>query len=92
MSVSEYRPQLVTRLPAVDGIQIRPGQWVKVVAFSPQDPLSGAVVRVKSITCSVTAPEQKRGLWRVHLENGRWIAPCQVARLATSEEIRKASR
>lgn len=85
--------QQISRLPHDNGTPYRPGQWVKVRDFSDASPDSGAVRRVKSLTCSITTPEQRRAIWRVHLEpDGRSVAASCVERHATIAERQKAER
>ena len=52
--------------------------------------LSGKVRRVKSLTCSITAPDQKFAVWRVHFEDGRCVEWHMVERQATDAEVRTA--
>src|SRR3954447_5970980 len=64
-------PQQVTRIPP-----FRPGNWVKVRDFANAElgsDLSGKIRRVKSVTCSINSPEQKRAIWRIHFEDGRCL-------------------
>src|SRR5437868_4762900 len=79
-------PQQVTRIPPY-----RPGHWVKVKDFSGGElgsDLSGKIRRVKSVTCSINSPEQKRAVWRIHFEDGRCIEWHLIERLATEREVR----
>lgn len=52
--------------------------------------LSGKVRRVKSITCSITSPDQKWAVWRVHFDDGRCVEWHLIDRFATEAEIRSA--
>jgi hypothetical protein len=82
----QAKPQQITRIPPC-----RPGQWVKLKTRDTSDvpaDLAGKVRRVKSLTCSITAPEQKRAVWRVHFEDGRCVEWYLVERPATDAEIR----
>lgn len=89
---STDKPQQVTRIPPY-----RPGMWVKLKTFdareaqglAPAD-LSGKVRRVKSLTCSITSPDQKFAIWRVHFEDGRCVEWHMVERAATENEVRTA--
>ena len=86
--VTDDRPQQVTRIPPY-----RPGMWVKIKNFDQREPgadLSGKVRRVKSLTCSITAPDQKHAVWRVHFEDGRCVEWHMVDRPATDNEVRTA--
>jgi hypothetical protein len=86
--VSHDRPQQVTRIPPY-----RPGMWVKIKQFDRSEPgadLSGKVRRVKSLTCSITSPDQKYAVWRVHFEDGRCLEWHMVERGATESEVRTA--
>lgn len=74
--------QQITRIP-----RWRPGLWVKLAHNAPEG-LAGKVLRVKSLTCAITEPDQARALWRVHFENGRSVAWYLVERQATEEEVR----
>jgi hypothetical protein len=88
VSESTYKPQTVTRIPPY-----RPGSWVKVKQFDPREPgadLSGKVRRVKSLTCSITSPDQRWAVWRVHFEDGRCVEWHMIDRPATEAEIRQA--
>ena len=79
-------PQQVTRIPPY-----RPGNWVKVKNFANGDlgsDLSGKIRRVKSVTCSINSPEQKRAVWRIHFEDGRCLEWHLIERIATEREIR----
>ena len=82
------KPQQVTRIPPY-----RPGMWVKIKELEAREPgsdLSGKVRRVKSLTCSITSPEQKHAVWRVHFEDGRCVEWHMVERAATDAEVRSA--
>jgi hypothetical protein len=86
--VMDDKPQQVTRIPPY-----RPGMWVKIKDFDAREmgsDLSGKVRRVKSLTCSITAPDQKFAVWRVHFEDGRCLEWHMVERPATEAEIRTA--
>lgn len=81
-------PQQVTRIPPY-----RPGSWVKIKDFTSHEmgsDLSGKVRRVKSLTCSITAPDQKSAVWRVHFEDGRCLEWHMIERQATDAEIKTA--
>src|SRR5688572_26255271 len=83
------KPQQVTRIPP-----FRPGMWVKIKSFASREPgsdLSGKVRRVKSLTCSITAPDQKFAVWRVHFEDGRCLEWHMIERQATDAEVRSAA-
>lgn len=85
---SRERPQQVTRIPPY-----RPGMWVKIKQFETRDTgadLSGKVRRVKSLTCSITSPDQKFAVWRVHFEDGRCVEWHMIERPATDGEVRTA--
>ena len=87
-STSEKAPQQVTRIPPY-----RPGTWVKLKQFDPREvgsDMSGKVRRVKSLTCSITSPDQKNAVWRVHFEDGRCLEWHMVERIATDSEVRSA--
>ena len=82
------KPQQVTRIPPY-----RPGMWVKMKQLEARDAgadLSGKVRRVKSLTCSITSPEQQHAVWRVHFEDGRCVEWHMVERAATETEVRSA--
>ncbi len=83
------RMQQVTRIPPY-----RPGTWVKLKQFDPREAgsgdLSGKIKRVKSLTCSITAPDQKNAVWRVHFDDGRCLEWHNVERIATDQEVRAA--
>lgn len=83
----QEKPQQVTRIPPY-----RPGTWVKIKQFEGPSgtELSGKVRRVKSLTCSITAPDQKYAVWRVHFEDGRCLEWHMIERLATEAEVRTA--
>ena len=86
--VTHDRPQQVTRIPPY-----RPGMWVKIKDFDGREmgsDLSGKVRRVKSLTCSITAADQKQAVWRVHFEDGRCLEWHMIERTATEVEIRTA--
>jgi len=86
--VTHDKPQQVTRIPP-----FRPGMWVKIKRFDPRDvgaDLSGKVRRVKSLTCSITSPDQKHAIWRVHFEDGRCLEWHMIERVATDAEVRTA--
>jgi hypothetical protein len=81
-------PPQITRIPPW-----RPGMWVKLKDFdarSQDGGLSGKVRRVKSLTCSLSSPEQRYPVWRVHFEDGRCLEWHLVAREATEGEVRRA--
>ena len=83
-------PQQVTRIPP-----FRPGNWVKVKDFSNGElgsDLSGKIRRVKSITCSINSPDQRRAIWRVHFDDGRCLEWHLIERLATDREVKAATR
>jgi hypothetical protein len=82
------RPQQVTRIPPY-----RPGMWVKIKEFDTREKgadLAGKVRRVKSLTCSITAPDQQFAVWRVHFEDGRALEWHMIERVATEAEVRSA--
>ena len=86
--VTHDKPQQVTRIPPY-----RPGTWVKIKQFETQQAgadLSGKVRRVKSLTCSITSPDQKFAVWRVHFEDGRCVEWHMIERPATDAEVRTA--
>lgn len=86
--VTHDKPQQVTRIPPY-----RPGMWVKIKHFESREPgsdLSGKVRRVKSLTCSITSPDQKYAVWRVHFEDGRCLEWHMIERPATEAEIQTA--
>ena len=86
--VTHEKPQQVTRIPPY-----RPGMWVKIKAFDGRETgsdLSGKVRRVKSLTCSITSPDQKYAVWRVHFDDGRCLEWHMVERAATENEVRSA--
>jgi hypothetical protein len=87
--VTHDKPQQVTRIPPY-----RPGMWVKIKQFeTPQQTgadLGGKVRRVKSLTCSITSPDQKHAVWRVHFDDGRCVEWHMVERTATDAEVRSA--
>ncbi len=85
---SADKPQQVTRIPPY-----RPGCWVKIKNFSSRDAtsdLSGKIRRVKSLTCSITAADQKLAIWRVHFDDGRCLEWHMIERLATEAEVQTA--
>ena len=86
--ITHDKPQQVTRIPPY-----RPGTWVKIKQFKAREAgadLSGKVRRVKSLTCSITTPDQKHAVWRVHFEDGRCVEWHMVERTATEIEVRTA--
>ena len=86
--VTNDKPQQVTRIPPY-----RPGMWVKIKQFEARETgadLSGKVRRVKSLTCSITSPDQKHAVWRVHFNDGRCLEWHMVERAATDNEVRTA--
>jgi hypothetical protein len=86
--ITHEKPQQVTRIPPY-----RPGMWVKIKAFDGREAgsdLSGKVRRVKSLTCSITSPDQKSAIWRVHFDDGRCLEWHMVERTATEVEVRSA--
>ena len=86
--VTNDKPQQVTRIPPY-----RPGMWVKIKSFDAREmgsDLSGKVRRVKSLTCSITASDQKSAVWRVHFEDGRCLEWHMIERTATDAEVRSA--
>jgi len=86
--VTHDKPQQVTRIPP-----FRPGMWVKVKTLEGREPgsdLSGKVRRVKSLTCSITSPDQKHAIWRVHFDDGRCLEWHMIERAATDNEVRSA--
>jgi hypothetical protein len=50
--------------------------------------LNGRMLRVRSITCSITDAEQRRPIWRIHFDNGRSVEWHMVDRLVTDREVR----
>lgn len=83
-------PQQCTKVPPY-----RPGHWVKVKDFDGGElgcDLSGKIRRVKSLTASLSTPEQKRVIWRVHFDDGRCLECGLIERLATEREIPLAGR
>ncbi|MBM3459194.1 MAG: hypothetical protein FJX77_11755 [Armatimonadetes bacterium] len=85
---SSSKPQQVTRIPPY-----RPGSWVKIKSISSREAggdLSGKVRKVKSLTCSITAADQKAAVWRVHFEDGRCVEWHMIERLATEQEVASA--
>jgi hypothetical protein len=85
---TENKPQQVTRIPPY-----RPGMWVKIKEFDAREigsDLSGKIRRVKSLTCSITSPDQKTAIWRVHFEDGRCLEWHMIERNATDQEVRTA--
>lgn len=86
--VTNDKPQQVTRIPPY-----RPGMWVKIKAFDGRElgsDLSGKIRRVKSLTCSITSPDQQFAIWRVHFEDGRCLEWHMIERPATETEVRSA--
>lgn len=86
--VTNDKPQQVTRIPPY-----RPGMWVKIKEFEAREigsDLSGKIRRVKSLTCSITSPDQKTAVWRVHFEDGRCLEWHMIERSATDSEVRTA--
>lgn len=83
----DSKRQQITRIPSY-----RPGDLVKIKSFGPADAdpasLSGKVRRVKSLTCSITAPDQKIAVWRVHFDDGRCLTCDFIKGLARPEEIK----
>lgn len=87
--VMNDKPQQVTRIPPY-----RPGTWVKIKEFDQREAggdLSGKVRRVKSLTCSITSPDQKYAIWRVHFDDGRCLEWHMIERHASDSEIRSAA-
>lgn len=82
----ESGPQQVSRVPPW-----RPGMWVRLSKHAPEG-LAGKVRRVKSLTASITTPDQRHSVWRVHFEDGRSVEWHLVERMATAEEIDAAAR
>ena len=85
---TENKPQQVTRIPPY-----RPGMWVKIKEFDAREigsDLSGKIRRVKSLTCSITSPDQKTAIWRVHFEDGRCLEWHMIERNAMDQEVRTA--
>lgn len=84
------RPQQVTRIPPY-----RPGMWVKLKDHDGHtefdNGLCGKVLRVKSLTCSITGPDQPFAVWRVHFDNGRCVEWHGIERVATESEARIAA-
>lgn len=81
-------PQILTRIPPY-----RPGVWVKVRRYCDPtngDGVSGAVLRVKALTCSFSSPDQKRAVWRVHFDSGRCLEWHLIERMATPAEVAAA--
>jgi hypothetical protein len=78
-----YR-QAITRIPP-----FRPGAWVKLRTVAGWD-LSGKVLPVKALTCSITRPEQRLAVWRVHFAGGRSALASAVERPAWPDEIAAA--
>jgi len=86
--VADNKPQQVTRIPPY-----RPGMWVKIKEFDAREAgsdLSGKIRRVKSLTCSITSPDQKTAVWRVHFEDGRCLEWHMIERDASDQEVRTA--
>jgi hypothetical protein len=54
--------------------------------------LSGRVLLVRQITCSISTPEQRRAIWRCHFADGRCVEWHRIERFATSAEIARATR
>lgn len=90
--LDEGKPQRITRLPDAKGRLIRPGDVVRLKDLG-DDPLSGKLRRVRSLTCAVTERDQPRALWRICLlPEGRSVAAEAVLRHATEEEERRCPR
>ncbi len=81
----DEKPQVVTRIPPY-----WPGTWVKIALGEETRDLAGKVRRVKSLTCSITRPDQRRAQWLVHFDDGRHIKVEDVERPATEEEAYRA--
>jgi hypothetical protein len=64
--------QQVTRIPPY-----RPDDWVRLKDHDSHIEgtfgLEGRVLRVRSITCSITTAHQRRPIWRIHFDNGRSV-------------------
>ena len=79
------KPQQVSRVP----YQFWPGTWVKLRTW-PGFPLAGKVLRVRSLTGSITAPDQRRLVWWAHFDGGRVVEVAAVERPAWEDEIAAA--
>jgi hypothetical protein len=79
--------QLCTRVPI-----FWPGDWIRLKQFSGPGAaeLSGKVLQVRSLTCSITHPEQQLAVWRVHLEGGRCVEVHMIEHYASEAEIAAA--
>jgi hypothetical protein len=79
--------QLCTRIPIW-----WPNDWVRLKRFSGPgaEELSGKVLQVRSLTCSITHPEQQLAVWRVHLEGGRCVEVHMIEHYASEAEIAAA--
>lgn len=88
-SPDKGKRQQVTRIPPY-----RPGSWVKIKhlengSHGPGVDLSGKIRRVKSLTCSITSPDQKFAVWRIHFDDGRCVEWHLIERAATEKEVRE---
>lgn len=77
--------QKITRVPPY-----WPGDWVRLKQIGLREPgadLSGKIRQVRSLTASITAPDQPAAIWRVHFADGRSVPVGLVERGATEAEI-----
>jgi hypothetical protein len=77
--------QTLTRVP-----HWWPGEWVLIGPLGDGNPLSGKVAQVRTLTCSITSPDQRRAVWFCHLESGGSVRADCVLRLASASEIAAA--
>ena len=87
-----HQVQQITRCPVLEDRPVRPGHWVKVKDLEGGElgcDLSGKVRRVKSLTCSITTPDQKRARWLYHFDDGRCLGVEMIERFATEDEVRR---
>lgn len=83
-----YKPQQVTRIPP-----FRPGMWIKFKEFN--SPLSGKTKRVKSTIATITSPDQKYAIWRIHVEHDEGAGGIDwhlVERALTPSEVEALQR
>lgn len=85
----EPRPQQVTRIPPC-----RPGTWVRVreKPGAPAESVYGKIWLVRTLSCSITHPDQKRALWRVSFEDGRSVPVSDVVEIFLEKPNAERSR
>lgn len=92
--VRRYRsgqPQQCSRLPALDGRQIRPGDWL-VVGAAENWHRKARVAQVRSLAGMLTTRDQAAVRWMLHFTDGTSCEWHAAVRWATEAEVLGAER